>query len=348
MVSKHPPPLLSSPVAPGPVLPPATRSSPPCPTNWSNSPHSQGEPAFPQGLRVLCAVAPSSHTDPPRKEPPRAPQHTASQAEWRQGRSSTLQAWPQPSSLTPRTGPPMQGPVKAPDPVPRATAGSQGQPGDKRHQADSLRPWQPCIQHASTLAQPSPHPLGFSLTHSGSGAGFRQWQKGSACEGAPDGRHRGPPAAGGLSRLARSREPGAGGQQLGQKDSWEDAGWRPGEAAPRESELLPPGCLAAALPAALMGLGQASLWPWQAMLLAGPAMVPVDRGTLGCREDQGKVVTRPGAGRTPLPQERAVRSSWKHLETPGAHPCPRGRGDGGWATRFPDRGCSWQPGVGVV
>ena len=38
---------------------------------------------------------------------------------------------------------------------------------------------------------------------------------------------------------------------------------------PRESELLPPGCLAAALPAALMGLGQASLWPWQAMLLAG-------------------------------------------------------------------------------
>lgn len=125
LVSKHPPPLLSSPVAPGPVLPPATGSSPPCPTNRPNSPHSQGEPAFPQGLRVLCAVAPSSHTDPPRKEPPRALQHTASQAEWRQGRSSTLQAWPQPSSLTPRTGPPMQGPVKAPDPVPEPQLGAR-------------------------------------------------------------------------------------------------------------------------------------------------------------------------------------------------------------------------------
>lgn len=89
--------------------------------------------------------------------------------------------------------------------------------------------------------------------------------------------------------------------------------------------------------------GHGRLCCWQAL-----QWVPVDRGTLGCREDQGKVVTRPGAGRTPLPQERAVRSSWKYLETPGAHPCPRGRGDGGWATRFPDCGCSWQPGVGVV
>ena len=188
LVSNHPLPLLSSPVAQVPFsLRPPDRALPAPPTSphQSRSPHSQGEPAFPQGLRVLRAVAPSSHTDPPRKEPPRAPQHTASQAEWRQGRSSTLQAWPQLSSLTPRTGPPTQGPVKAPDPVPRATAGSQGQPGDKRHQADSLRPQQPCIQHASTPAQPSPHPLGFSLTQRGSGAGFRQWHKGLGMRGGP-------------------------------------------------------------------------------------------------------------------------------------------------------------------
>ena len=89
--------------------------------------------------------------------------------------------------------------------------------------------------------------------------------------------------------------------------------------------------------------GHGRLCCWQAL-----RWVPVDRGTLGCGEDQGKVATRPRAGRTPLPQERAVRSSWKHLETLGAHPCPRGGGDGGWATGFPDRGCSWQPGVGVV
>ena len=76
--------------------------------------------------------------------------------------------------------------------------------------------------------------------------------------------------------------------------------------------------LAAALPAALTGLGEASLWPQQTLPLADPAM--------GAREQRrAGLQRRPGPGgdtvpgrKDPLPQERAVSSSWKHLEAPGA------------------------------
>lgn len=153
-----PPPPLSTPIAPGPVLPPAAGSSPPCPTNQSTSvpqPAPRGEPAFPQEASgLLCAAAPSPHTGPPRREPPQAPQHTASQAARRQGRSSMLRAWPQLSSLTPRTGPPTQGPVKAPGLVPAPQLGARASlETTDIQQMVSLRPRQPCTQHASAPAR---------------------------------------------------------------------------------------------------------------------------------------------------------------------------------------------------
>ena len=105
-----------------------------------------------------------------------------------------------------------------------------------------------------------------------------------------------------------------------------DAGWRPGEVAPCESELLPPGCLAAALPAALMGLRQASLWPRQAMLLAGPAMGARGQRHTGLRRGPGQGGDTTQGRKDPTPPGE---SSEVFLEAPrdsGCSPLPPGWG----------------------
>lgn len=163
----------------------------------------------------------------------------------------------------------------------------------------SLHPRQPCAQHASAPAQPAPHPR--------SSGTLRLWGGAQAV----------------AQRAWRARGPHRGraqrrGTASGSEDSWKDAGWRPGEVAPRESELLPSGCLAAALPAALTGLGEASLWPQQAAPLAGPAMGAREQRRAGLQRRPGPGGATARGRKDPLPQERAVRSSWKHLEAPGA------------------------------
>lgn len=45
--------------------------------------------------------------------------------------------------------------------------------------------------------------------------------------------------------------------------------------------------------------------------------MPVGRGTLGCREDQGRVATRPGAGRTP-PRVGVMEAGPSDSQTAGA------------------------------
>lgn len=78
------------------------------------------------------------------------------------------------------------GPSEGSWPGPRAAAGSQGQPRDHRHPADGEPPAPAALYSARLRAgPPSPHPLGFSLTHCGSAAGFRQWHKGLGVRGGP-------------------------------------------------------------------------------------------------------------------------------------------------------------------
>lgn len=169
----------------------------------------------------------------------------------------------------------------------------------------SLHPRQPCTQHASTPAQPTPHPLGLSRASCGSGVGLGQWHKGLS--------ERGAPTAGGLSRPARSGELSAGGQQLGQRTAGRAQGGVLGRRRLVSLSCCPPGVgqLLSLPPSRRSGrphCGHSRLCRWQA-----PRWVPVSRGALGCRGGQGRAVPQPGQEGPPPPGE----SSEVLLETPG-------------------------------